>query len=190
MRDNSFIMRFKTILSIIAFIAAFGLSVLLIGVPQNNFYSKYKKTQDSRNARQNILILLRQDIDNGYLRNQKIKYLEQRSRYSNSGFDVSPYADATTEYVDASESIRLRGLPSDFRAAWGEHMRAWREHADFLNRQKEFGVKYTIKGNEVVQNPLYRVDEDLYYHQVEQINSSWEEVLRIGRKYGAYVSEY
>jgi hypothetical protein len=183
-------MRVKSILSIIAFIAAFGLSVLLVGVPQYNFNSKYRKSSDWRNARQSITILLQQDIDNGYLRNQKIKYLDKRAKHSNSGFDISPYADATAEYVDASERISMRGLPRDFRAAWREHMRAWRDHADFLESQKESGVKYTINNREVVQYSFNRDDERLYRMQIEKINSTWYEVLRIGRKYGAYVEEY
>ena len=183
-------MKVKTILSIIAFIAAFGLSVLLVGVPQYNFYSKYKNSRDSRDARQKIVMLLHQDIDNGYLRSQKVKYLDERAKYSSSVFDISPYADATAEYVDASESISLRGLPSDFRNAWLEHMEAWREHSEFLNRQKNSNVKYTVNGREVVQYPFNRADENLYHVQVEKINTTWYETLRIGRKYGAYVNEY
>jgi hypothetical protein len=190
MRDNSFAMRIKTILSIIAFIAAFGLSVLLVGVPQYNFYSKYQRSKDSRNARHNILMVLHQDIDNGFLRSQRIKYLDESATYSRSGFDIAPYADATSEYVDASESISELGLPSDFRAAWREHMKAWREHAEFLNRQKNSGVKYMVNGHEVNQFPFNRADENLYHIQVEKINTTWYETLRIGRKYGAYVNEY
>jgi hypothetical protein len=190
MRDNSFAMRVKTILSIIAFIAAFGLSVLLVGVPQYSFFSKYRSSQNARSARLNIQSLLRQDIDNGYLRTQRIKYLDERAKYSRSEFDIAPYAEATEEYVDASESISLIGLPSDFRSAWLEHMRAWREHAEFLNRQKNSSVKHIVNGREVAQYPFKRADENLYHQQVERINTTWYEVLRIGRKYGAYVSEY
>jgi hypothetical protein len=190
MRDNGFVMRVKTILSIIAFIAAFGLSVLLVGVPQYNLYSKYRKTQDSRNVRQSITILLRQDIENGYLRSQRVKYLDEQAQYSRSGADIGAYTDATTDYVEASEAISLRGLPSDFRAAWLEHMQAWREHADFLEQQKHSGVKHTVNGREVVQYPFDRTDKIRYRNQVEQINATWYEVVRIGRKYGAYVNEY
>ena len=183
-------MRVKTILSIIAFIAAFGLSVLLVGVPQYNFNSKYRGSHDSRNWRQNITVLLRQDIDNGYLRNQRVRYLDERAKTSRSGYDFAAYAEATAEYVDASESISMRGLPSDFRAAWREHMRAWREHSDFLNSHKESGASYDFDGLEAGQYPLNHSDKHLYRMQIERINSTWYEVLRIGRKYGAYVNEY
>ena len=179
-------MRIKTILSLIALITTFTFSIALVGMPANNFYSRYVQRQ----AKKNILTLLQQDIDNGDLRYQRIKYLDRRAKRAHSSFDIEPYAKATADYVDASESIDDDSLPADFQAAWQEHMNAWRAQRNYLNERKASAAKYKVDGQEIIQYSLNPDDENLYQKQVDEINLTWYEVLRIGRKYGAFVNEY
>lgn len=188
MSDNKFVMRIKNILSLIAFSAAFIFSVTLIGLPKDNFYSRLAQASSFRQNRKNIRTLLQQDDRNGMLRSRAIINLDETG--SNSSFDVASYADATGDYVDLSQSIDDSDLPADFQAAWREHMNAWRDQSEYLNRLKASNRKYNVDGRETNQFSLNPNDGQTYSSNVDKINSTWFEVLRLGRKYGVDTSRY
>ncbi|MGI8469405.1 MAG: hypothetical protein ACR2N3_13230 [Pyrinomonadaceae bacterium] len=181
-------MRIKTILSLITFTAAFVLSVSLVGLPQNNFYSRLAQINRYEQNRQNIQTLLQQDINNGRLRNQTVISLDGIDENFQSSFNVNQIAEATEEYVDASQSMDSSNLPEDFQEAWQAHMSAWREQADYLNKINTTAKKYpSLFENKKLNGYLFKLDSETYSSRDAEINRTWYEVLRVGRKYGVYV---
>ncbi|MGI9036782.1 MAG: hypothetical protein ACR2GD_12185 [Pyrinomonadaceae bacterium] len=183
-------MRIKNILSSIAFIAAFILSVSLVGLPKDNFYSRFTDASNFSQNRQNIRLLLRQDISNGMLRDRTIYSLEELNKNSDSSFDIAPFADATEEYVESSESIDDTDLPADFQTAWHNHLDAWREQADFLNQVKGTVQEEEINGQKQFTFSLNPHEENVYQNQTDEINRTWHEVLRIAKKYDVDAYRY
>ena len=179
-------MRIKTILSLIAFSATFISSVLLIGLPQNNFYAKFNQARVYSQNRHNIRMLLWQDINNGRARNQELMNLDGIDEEIQSQSNIIQIAGLTEEYVDASQSIDASGLPADFQAAWQAHMNAWRVQADYLNQLKMTADKYPV--NQKTGRYLFNLNSNnTYGNQTDEINQTWFKVLQIGRKYGVYV---
>lgn len=168
-------MRIKTILSLSTFFTAFVLSVLLVGVPKDYSYNRFVKVYDPQETRLAVQTLLDQDQINGVERSQTISNLDEAFENEASEFYHSSFADATEQYVSASESIDDSDLPSDFQAAWHTHMNAWREQADYLNRANSANRK---------------IDSARYNRQIYKINQSWLQVLRVARKYGVDTSVY
>lgn len=109
-----------------------------------------------------ITNVLKEDINNGL------------SRHSNPGRGNVYLAVRTDDYVSASESINTDGLPADFQAAWQSHMQAWRTHADYL-KEKRFSRGFEADYDAVSSD------------QINEINRTWYEVLRIARKHGAII---
>ena len=184
-------MRIKNILSLIAFSAAFILSVSLVGLPQNNFYSPFNQARSYRQNRENIRALLRRDVSSGSFREQTAYSLIEDSRNSESPFDIAAFAETTEEYVNNSQSIDDSNLPADFRAAWQAHMNAWREQSDFLNRVKADYPKSAVKG-EMIDDPLglYEDEAQTFSIQTNEINLTWFKVLQTAQKYGVDTSGY
>ena len=81
----------------------------------------------------NVVELLRQDIRNGEVRRFEIYELFKEAEAS-SEFSVEHYAEYVQEYVDKSQSMDDYDLPSDFRSAWRQHMKAWRDYSNFLEQ--------------------------------------------------------
>lgn len=109
-----------------------------------------------------ITSVLTEDIGNGVI---------QRENYGNT---ISYLAIRTNDYVTASESINTEGLPEDFQIAWQKHMQAWRIHADYLIENKYsrgFDSEY----------------DSISADQIDEINTTWWEVLRIARQHGAVI---
>ncbi|MGI8554917.1 MAG: hypothetical protein ACR2LT_00960, partial [Pyrinomonadaceae bacterium] len=103
-------MRIKTILSLIAFSAAFVSSVLLIGLPQDNFYSRFDQARTFRQNRQVIKTFLWEDINNGRSRDQILLSLDGYDKDFQTSYNVIQIADATEDYVDASQSMNSSDL--------------------------------------------------------------------------------
>lgn len=173
-----FAMRSKDIISTIAFISAFVVSAafasLFIDESQPPSFSSYAISNVRSSACSyedktctDITALLIQDIRNGD---------QRRSRYDYSLGDAGNIsarrAETVADYSAASSSMEDSHLPSDFRSAWHEHMKAWRVYSEFLN--------------EVSQN---KMDDDefdrLETRYIRDINKTWATVLKIGRGYGA-----
>ena len=176
MRDNNCAMRVKSILSFIAFIAAFGISVTLVAVLFGTTPSKLQvvRLQSDGDTRQNITRFLQQDIRNGQDRNREVYRFEDGSSLT------SPYlvnrARAVTEYAAESGAMDDSHLPKDFQLAWLKHMRAWHNYADFLQKAKTDRMSYA---------EIHQLENQFN----QEINSTWYEVLRVGGTYGAFVSE-
>ena len=174
-------MRCKAILSIVAFLAAFGLSVAVTPrQPRPQAVSTFvaapyakKKCSANAEAARRITALIRQDIENGRLRDRKINDLWERgfSTRTEAGFAI--YATTVNEYAEASVSLDDSDLPSEFRAAWRKHMNVWKEHADFLNTVKESPAKFSGSSTRK------------YSEQNKEISETWYEVLRLAQQFDA-----
>ncbi len=167
-------MRSKHIAALITFFATFAFSAfiaLLFAAPKI-YQIPPVKTYDSRCSKRlgvKIRGFLDQDKRNGFER----RYYE----FSDEGVVVSrssvaEEADSITAYYSKSGSMNASDFPSDFQAAWDDHMRAWSEYSDFMQRAKN----RRLTSENIYQN------RDEY---IDDINSTWYEVLDIGRKYGA-----
>jgi hypothetical protein len=149
----------KFITKLVAFTVTFGFSVALIGLP-NTFTNQTNQTQ------RNITSLIERDVRNGDERFSKINFRAERSAY------FKEYSEAVNEYVDKSESMNDADLPTDFQSAWREHMKAWRDYSNFLNK---------CETKRMDDSAFAQLDKN--YNQ--EISITWDEVLRVGREYGA-----
>lgn len=107
----------------------------------------------------NVLI---EDINNGV------------SRRENNAHSNVYLAVRTNDYVSASENISVDGMPEEFQVAWQRHMQAWRNHANYLN-EKRFNREFNSNYDAVSSD------------QINEINQTWWEVLRIARVNGAKI---
>lgn len=189
MRDNGDVMKVKSIVSLIAFFAAFVFSVMLVGLPKDNAYSKLSATRNYRQQQQNIRLLLWSDINRGRERDRKLLQLDGIGESFQTASNVFQIASLTEEYVDGSQSMDTSDLPTDFQAAWQAHMNAWRSQSDYFNEIKSAANNYAGDRSEngKYSGHLFRVDSETYRNQGDEINQTWYEVLRVGRKYGVYV---
>ena len=162
----------KYIAAIAAFSATFFLSVLLIGFPKTNFLSPH---QCNIKVRHTVTSLLEQDIAFGDKREAEAYFLYQKIGSAELTYTSNEYAEIVTEYVRKSESMDDSTLPPDFRLAWRSHMKAWREHMDFLDAANGYFFTRNSEGE------FFKVIE----LQTQQINDTWRKVEVFGRKYGA-----
>ena len=174
MSDNKIVMRSKAVLSIIAFLAAFGISVAVTPrAPKSTVAPYVKRGCAQTEGARKITSLLSQDIENGRVRDRKIDgfndYGSSREAY------LDNFATTIDEYADASASIDDSDLPRDFKTAWREHMRAWEKHSDFL---EAVGDSSKAPGSSFSR---------AFSEQNKEISETWFEVLRIARKYDAYI---
>lgn len=157
----------KSITAIIAFTLTFGFSVALVGLvfgfPQTvGFNNSFCHIKDQSN----IVSLLQRDIRNGQIRDSEINTL---STPSPADMSLAEYTEFVNSYVDKSQSMYDANLPRDFQTAWRQHMKAWRNYADFLTRINKTSVKIT--------------DRDFIQLEKEynaEINRTWYKVLEIG----------
>ncbi len=184
-------MRSKTILSTVAFIAAFAASAafaslfvtktqtvsdyVLVGGYKSTSCFKYKNNSA---AADKITALIRQDHINGRE--------SSRGSYSASGDERPPfssslfpgYARSVERYADDSSGMKTGDLPGDFQNEWRAHMKAWREYSEFLNRIKDSSNRKGWSDAE-----LEEVDD---FHSRE-IERTWQAVLHTGASHGANV---
>jgi hypothetical protein len=164
----------KTILGFIAFVSTFifsaGLVQLLFPSPDVSLTpkSQYKTTLAS-----DIESFIRQDIRHGQKRDKRFY---QRSGGENYLYSAD-YADAVMEYWKTSSGMNARQFPQDFQTAWRLHMNAWGDYAKFLAKHKN-------------SSDRKRMTEEFWQMEksyTTEINQTWEELLQIGRSYGADV---
>ena len=176
-------MRSKNILSIVAFVAAFGLSAAFASlfVSQNTSrynsvsYCKYKQKSAAAGA---ITDLIREDYANGRARTGRIYDIGESYPPGVDSVAFADYAEAVGDYVDDSSSLETGDLPNDFQAAWREHLKAWRDYSDFLNQSAE------ISNRSACSLGKFADDDELHG---QEINRTYFEVLQIGESYGADV---
>jgi hypothetical protein len=151
----------RVITALVAFVATFIFSAGLVRIIFPAPVVKYVYTERSRTFERSsneIENFLRRDISNGESRNDY--------RYADD------YANEVMSYWQASSSMDASRFPQDFQDAWREHMQAWGDYAQYLQDKKATKRNYSC-GLEKRYNT--------------EINRTWEEVLRIGRTYGASV---
>lgn len=180
-------MRSKKILSAAAFVFAFLFSTVLaslfIADQPTQSYSFPARTscftfKNNSSVAVKIVRLIDQDKRNGRE--------SERVAFETSGEKVTPfggsrfalYAAAVERYVDDSSDMTANDLPTDFQAAWREHMKAWRDYSDFLNRLEKPAAREKWSSEEFEQTDDFHSRE---------ISRTWYEVLRIGRAHGADV---
>jgi hypothetical protein len=174
MRDNSFAMRIKNVLSLIAFAAAFAVSVALVALTTGTTQAKTQVAlfQADYTTRTSITAFLEQDISNGHQRNHRVY------RYEDGASLSSPYllqrAQAVSDYSEVSGSMDFNHLPSEFQLAWLKHMRAWHNYADFLQKNKTRNMNSA---------EFYRLENQ--YNR--EINLTWYETLRVASRFGAEI---
>ena len=185
-------MRSKTILSIAAFIIAFGLSTafaslfisksvkqssIVISSDYNNKKTScFKKRGTYNNAAVKIETVIMHDINNGRERGRRLYQIEEDQRPPFSSSSFPDYTEAVSEYVGSSENLSIEGTPRDFQSAWRKHMKAWRDYADFLDKMKSSAARAELSELEAAELEVsYSAD----------INSTWQDVLSIGRSHGA-----
>lgn len=180
-------MRSKELLSIVAFAAAFAVSVLVtprpasvmdfanvepVGFTYQNGFSKPATAE----TRQSITALLSEDIENGQIRNSKYWQLNEEQYPPRSISSLSKLSEIVDEYASASDRIDYVNLPADFRKAWSDHMEAWRFHAEYLKSVSDSDTK--------VSRSELSINISL---QDKEISDTWREVLRVARQYDAYI---
>jgi hypothetical protein len=161
MRDNNFAMRITKILSLIAFTTAFVFSTAIFGL-----------TIDTGTA-QKISAFLQQDVSNGTSRDAEVYHLQRNGGFYSANSYVSTYASITSNYINQSDALDENGLPEDFQLAWLKHMSAWHKYEDFLKNN----------AGSTGSRELRRLDRQ--YNR--EINSTWYDVLRVSKKYGASI---
>lgn len=184
-------MRSKNILSTVAFVAAFGLSAafasLFITKPTYTYTTTYTSNYQPKNHcrfRQTsptadaITALIVADQANGQARGNAMYDIGESYPPSFNSVAFPDYAGAVEQYSDASSNMATDKLPLDFKAAWREHMKAWRDYSDFLNKSMVLSGK-----NSLTKNEFDELDE---MYGVE-IARTWQKVLDIGEDYGADV---
>ena len=165
----------KFITGIVAFSLTFILSVALVGFPETNYEAQVFELRNNFKTEQNISYLLNQDIRNGDKRDGKIYALE----FAYDSNRVSgEYAEIIDEYVDASNSLDDTQLPADFQLAWQNHMRAWRNHSNFLSKSRN-----SCKMRKMNSEDFAKVFEQ----QEREILRTWRKTLSVAAKYGATV---
>ncbi|CAN5789512.1 hypothetical protein BH24ACI1_BH24ACI1_25160 [soil metagenome] len=91
-------MKVKYITAAFAFAVTFGFSVLLIGIPQENYATRtFAIRADNETGRQ-ISFLLQRDDDNGREMDANIKFASSPARF----------AEAVNQYVNHSEKLTTK----------------------------------------------------------------------------------
>lgn len=168
----------KNILGIIAFTLTFGLSAGLVGVlfgfpqPQHNSYVSTVRHNSVYQGK--ISRLLSRDVSNGDAREKA--YYEFYEGDTESLYKNDEYRQAVNEYYISSSSLNDSAIPEDFRYAWREHMKAWKDQAEYLNS---------------IQNDSYgkndKTTAENYTDNTVEINRTWFQVLRIASRYGVEI---
>jgi hypothetical protein len=183
MSHNKIIMRSKNILSIVAFVAAFGLSAAFASLfISENTYSynsaSYLNAGQNTATAEAITALILEDYVNGHNRDKKIYDLRVSNPADVNSVAFADYAEAMEGYVDDSSSMDANDLPRDFQSAWQAHMSAWRDYSNFLNESAD------ISGRTACSLRKFKSTENMYNREISR---TWYEVLRIGGSYGADV---
>jgi len=162
-------MRSKNILSIVAFIVAFGLSAA---------FANIFITETQTETADKITVLISRDKNNGRESDRAFYEYGAAIFSSSDNSAISGYAKAVEWYVEQSSSMDASDLPSDFQIKWRAHMKAWRNCSDFFNRMKKPSNRAALTGKELKEVEAFHNRE---------ISRTWEEVLQNGANYGADV---
>lgn len=172
-------MRSKHIAALITFFATFAFSAfiaLLFAAPKLKEVTPVITTFEVKTYNHKrcgtaykIKEFLERDKQNGLIR-------QVDDDSSDDVSDLSRRAEAISKYAYTSSKMDANGFPRDFQAAWNQHMEAWRNRAVLLRKESN---KRTVSEDFA----------ELENEHVSEINSTWQEVLRVGREYGADLPE-
>lgn len=177
-------MRSRKIISIVAFVAAFGFSAAFAGlfatekVAYSYSSTSYCKHQQQIAVAASIENLIAADAANGTILDRKIYAINETDSLSFESVAFADYARAVEGYVDDSSSLSQDNLPSDFKCAWREHLKAWRNSSTFLNVTADISRNDSLSAEEF--------EEANAFHSRE-INRTFGKVIEIGNRYGADV---
>ncbi|CAN5144032.1 hypothetical protein BH20ACI1_BH20ACI1_09000 [soil metagenome] len=145
-----------------AFSLTFILSVALVGVPKS------------------ISDFLAQDVSNGYERDVDVRSLFREGISTKDVYTSSAYKQIINEYTEKSKDLDDSGLPSDFQAAWRDHVAAWSDHANFLNQSRTHCKMKKIMRDD---GEFVRTFEE----QDTEITRTWFKVLSVARQHGVFI---
>lgn len=160
----------KSIIASIAFTVTFGFSVVLVGLifgfPQTD--RVYKQHESCHiNDQSEIVSFLARDVRYGDLRDSDL-----RSFDSAADLPLVEYTEFINKYVAKSQAMDDEFLPKDFQYAWRNHMKAWRDYADFLS---------SLSSGTVDASSQDFVSLEKEYNS--EITRTWNLVLEIGENH-------
>ncbi|MDQ6787606.1 MAG: hypothetical protein M3033_12435 [Acidobacteriota bacterium] len=175
-------MKIKSILSIAAFSTAFILSTFLAGLfvdksdYQSNLVPPVSENQlqnyrqpDSSELQKRIWMFLDEDRDNGLAMGRELRSSQTPDLVVNEQTATINLSIKMNRMTDAD-------LPSDFRAAWENHVTAWDTQASFLRRAVKSGNRQTM-------------DDDLmsdYRKNYQEIDRTYFVLLGVAENHGVY----
>ncbi|MCS6873144.1 MAG: hypothetical protein N2Z23_05460 [Pyrinomonadaceae bacterium] len=162
-------MKSRTLISIVAFVLAFSIGVAFAPKNQPSKWRFEKNCYDYYQPSQ-ITTLLEKDIENGRIRNDRLKEVLNSQDSVESRKNI---ARITKEYVEASRSISTEDLPPSFVKAWEKHLRAWEKYADYLNELSATQEDVDAKANQLRN----------------EINETWMKVLKVAKRYNAEIPQ-
>lgn len=137
----------------VTFIFSAGLVRLIIPAPVVQYVYLERPIERRSNEIENFLL---RDIQNGTVRMDDS--------------DTDDYAEAVMNYWETSSSMNDSAFPSDFQAAWHNHMQAWHNYGEYLAKVKKSSARRETRESNRLNN---------------EINRTWEDVKAIGRNHGS-----
>lgn len=164
----------RTVFGIVAFAATFIVSVSIVGIIfpapvspfANDGFSVRHRTHKGCKATK-LENFIERDVLNGSLRDDRPVVGEKVS---------ANYVSAVREYWESSSSMDASDLPSDFRDAWNDHMKAWRDYSRYLD---------SSAGRSATRSDFYTESRQFD----REISRTWKIVLATAREHGADVRE-
>lgn len=97
---------------------------------------------------------------------------------------------ATGKYCDLVEQLDLSDCPADFRVAYRQHLRAWRETQHATSQYPDNLLTQILLGawNGVVKGEMDGGSGRILagiQKAMDRVHATWEEVEKIGARYGA-----
>ena len=159
-------MKLRHITAIFCFLAAFGLSVFLVGL----FTYKTRLQEFSCKRQQSVVktetelqTRIRKFLEADY--QTGIELANDKARLSQSNYHLKAEKLATFKLVEKMQQVKCDGLPEDFCNSWDAHVVAWKYKAFLLDRYWKNGpMEYNFSN--------------------EQINNTYQKMLASARAYG------
>lgn len=179
-------MGIKSIISTVAFAGAFTLSTGLTMLWPNNHQMTptYNPQPHSRKCssratfgdfdaaqQRRISQFIQHDVANSKLYPGSMTPLSESDFETWEDFPVAG-VNAINDYVESAGRLDDSQLPSDFRAAWQAHLKAWQQQSQWLNRLQ-------------LRHETNAGDFQVYRDQDAVIDTTWREVERIAARYKA-----
>lgn len=160
-------MKLRHFAAVLSFLTAFGLSVLLIGLPVGAIRSTPTPCKEKQppvvSSETEMQTRIRQFLEAD--RQTGIELANDMARLSQSDGQIKAEKIATTNLVEKMKKVKCDDLPDEFCNAWDAHLVAWSYKAFLLDRYLKNGPSD------------YRIAN-------EQINNSYQKMLMGARRHG------